>query len=141
MNTTAPSPVERHIAAFEAKDAASEPFSADAELVTPVGQFRGRDEVLGFLRGYWQAFPDGRLEIVRSIAEGPLMSAEGRFTGTHTGPLQTPQGEVPPTNRSVDIRWMAMYEVRGGELTSEHLYFDQMEFLTQLGLASGPGEG
>jgi len=30
---------------------------------------------------------------------------------------------------------MAMYEVSGEELTSEHLYFDQSEFMTQLGLA------
>lgn len=55
--------------------------------------------------------------------------------GTHTSVLQTPEGEVPPTGRRVEIRWTAMYEARGDELVSEHLYFDQVEFLTQLGLA------
>jgi predicted ester cyclase len=57
--------------------------------------------------------------------------------GTHTGVLQTPEGEVPPTGRRVEIRSMVMYEARGDELVSEHLYFDQMELMTQLGLAPG----
>jgi predicted ester cyclase len=129
--------MDRHVAAFNAKDEDAEPWSADAELETPAGQFRGRDQVLGFLRGYWEAFPDARLEIVRSISEGSLTAGEGVFTGTHTGTLRTPAGEVPPTERSVQIRWMGMYEARGDELVSEHLYFDQNEFLTQLGLAPG----
>jgi hypothetical protein len=61
--------------------------------------------------------------------------------GTHTGTLGTPAGEVPPTGRRVEIRWMAMYEVRGDELVSEHLYFDPTEFLMQLGLApAAPAE-
>jgi predicted ester cyclase len=130
--------IARHVAAFNAKDADAEPWSADAELEAPVGQFRGREQVLGFLRGYWEAFPDGRLEIRRLISEGALTACEGVFSGTHTGNLQTPGGEVPPTERTVQIRWMAMYEARGDELVSEHLYFDQNEFLTQLGLAPAP---
>jgi predicted ester cyclase len=127
--------VERHMAAFKAKDADAEPFSADAELMAPGVQLRGREEILGWLRGYWEAFPDARLEIARSIATGPLAAAEGMLIGTHTGTLQTPAGDVPPTGRGVEIRWMAMYETGGDELVSEHLYFDPAEFLTQLGLA------
>jgi hypothetical protein len=41
--------IDRHVAAFAAKDADAEPWSSDAELVTPVGQFQGREQVLGFL--------------------------------------------------------------------------------------------
>jgi predicted ester cyclase len=130
--------IARHVAAFNAKDADAEPWSVDAELEAPVGHFRGRDEVLGFLRGYWDAFPDRHLEIRHSISEGSRTACEGVFSGTHTGSLQTPGGEVSPTERTVQIRWMAMYEARAGELVTEHLYFDQNEFLTQLGLAPGP---
>jgi steroid delta-isomerase-like uncharacterized protein len=130
--------IDRHVAAFAAKDADAEPWSSDAELVTPVGQFKGREQVLGFLKAYWDAFPDARLEIVRSIEDGPLAAAEGKMIGTHSGALRTPEGEVPPTGRSVEIRWMGMYEVRGEELASEHLYFDQAEFMTQLGVTSSP---
>ncbi len=129
--------IERHVAAFEAKDAKAEPFSADAEVVAPGAQLRGREQVLDWLGGYWEAFPDARIEIVRSIESGPIVAAEGRLIGTHTGILRTPEGEVPPTGRHVEVRWMAMYEVPGDELVSEHLYFDPTEFLTQLGLGQG----
>jgi hypothetical protein len=38
----------------------------------------------------------------------------------------------------VDFRWMSSYDVRGEELASEHLYFDQAELLGQLGLMPAP---
>ena len=128
--------VERHIAAFNAKDQDAEPWSADAEIVTPGGRFEGREQVLGFLKVFWDAFPDARLEITRSIEDGALAAAEGMLTGTQTGALQTPDGEIPPTGRRVELRWTAMYEVRGDQLASEHLYFDQVGLMTQLGVMS-----
>jgi predicted ester cyclase len=133
--------VARHLVAFNSKDADAEPFRADANLEAPGVQVRGREQILDFLRGYWEAFPDARLEIVRSIEAGPLAAAEGMLIGTHTGTLRTPEGEVPPTGRGVEICWMAMYEIRGDEIDSEHLYFDPSEFRTQLGLTpTAPAE-
>jgi predicted ester cyclase len=127
--------IQRHVQTFGAKDAEAEPWSADAEMIAPVGQFRGRDQVLGFLGAFWEAFPDVRLEIARLVGEGSLAAAEGMIIGTHSGILRTPNGDVPATGRPVKIRWMAMYEVSGDELNFEHLYFDQSELMTQLGLA------
>ena len=129
--------IDRHVAAFQAKDPDAEPWADNAEMVTPAGRFQGREEILGFLKVYWDAFPDARLEITRLIEDGVLAAAEGMMTGTQTGGLQTPDGEIPPTGRSVEIRWAALYEVRGDEFVSEHLYFDQVEFMTQLGVMSG----
>jgi len=48
--------------------------------------------------------------------------------------FRTPTGEVPATGRLVDFSWMSAYEARGDKLDSEHLFFDQVELLTQLGL-------
>lgn len=134
--------IERHLAAWNAHDGDADPWSADAELVTPDGRARGREQILDWLQGYWDAFPDARNEIVRSIGSGAHVAAEGTMTGTHTGTLATADGDVPPTGRRVEIRWMAMYETAGDEIVSEHSYFDQMQFLTQLGLApAANGEG
>jgi len=36
--------------------------------------------------------------------------------------------------RAVEFRCAAAYEVAGQELASEHLYFDRVELLGQLGL-------
>lgn len=126
--------VERHVEAFNARDADAEPWSEDADFVAPNASMHGREEVLGFLGVFWDAFPDGRLETSRLLAEGSVAAAEGRFIGTHTGVMRTPTGDVAATGRQVDFRWMSSYEVRGDELASEHLYFDQVELLSQLEL-------
>jgi len=126
--------VERHVEAFNARNADASPWSDDANLVAPNGSMHGREEVLGFLGVFWDAFPDGRLETSGLLAEGSAVAAEGRFIGTHTGVMRTPAAEIAATGREVDLRWMSRYEVRGDELASEHLYFDQAELLGQLGL-------
>jgi predicted ester cyclase len=126
--------VEQHVEAFNGRHAEADPWSEDAELTAPGASMRGREEVLGFLATFWDAFPDGRLELSRVFAERSVAAAEGRFIGTHTGVLRTPAGDVPATNRHVELRWMSSYDVRGDELASEHLYFDQVELLGQLGL-------
>ena len=126
--------VERHVEAFNARDADAEPWSDDGELVAPNASMHGREQILGFLGVFWDAFPDGRLETSRLLAEGSIVAAEGRFIGKHTGVMRTPAGDVAATGRDVDLRWMSSYQVRGDELASEHLYFDQAELLGQLGL-------
>jgi steroid delta-isomerase-like uncharacterized protein len=130
--------VERHLEAFNARDADAAPWSEDAEFVAPNASMYGREEVLAFFGVFWDAFPDGRLEASRLLAEGSVAAAEGRFIGTHTGVMRTPEGEVPATGRHVDVRWMSSYDVRGEKLASEHLYFDQAELLGQLGLMPAP---
>jgi predicted ester cyclase len=126
--------VERHVETFNARDVDASPWSEDAELVAPDASMHGRDEVLGFFGVFWEAFPDVRLETSGRIAEGSVVAGEGRFIGTHTGVMRTPAGDIAPTGRGVDVRWMSSYQVRGDELVSEHLYFDQAELLGQLGL-------
>jgi predicted ester cyclase len=126
--------VERHVEAFNAHDADAEPWTEDAEFVAPGASMRGRGDVLAFLGAFWEAFPDGRLELSRVFGDGSVAAAEGRFIGTHNGVFRTPTGDVPATGRPVDFRWMSAYEARGAELASEHLFFDQVELLTQLGL-------
>ena len=126
--------VERHIAAFNARDEAGYPWTADFEFVVPGTTLKGREEGLAFIRGFWEAFPDARLELVRLISEGPVAAGEGTFAGTHTGVMRTPTGEVEPTGRRVEFGWMALYGLAGDSLSSEHLYFDQATLLGQLGL-------
>jgi predicted ester cyclase len=126
--------VERHFEAFNGRRAEADPWAQDAELIAPGASMHGREEVQGFLGAFWDAFPDGRLEVSRVFAERSVAAAEGRFIGTHTGVLHTPTGDVPATSRSVEFRWMSSYDVRGDELASEHLYFDQVDLLGQLGL-------
>lgn len=124
----------KHIAAVNDKDNDAEPWADNAELVAPGGQASGREGVLTFLGVFHEAFPDLRLEVRQLLTDGSAAAAEGTLTGTHDGVLHAPNGDVPPTGRAVELRWAAVYETDGDTLKSEHLFFDQMDFLGQLGL-------
>ena len=124
----------KHIAAVNDRNSDADPWAADAQMVAPGAQVSGRDEVLGFLGVFHEAFPDLRLENVQLVVDGSAAAAEGTLTGTHDGVLHSPGGDIPPTGRRVELRWAAVYATDGDTLKSEHLFFDQMEFLGQLGL-------
>jgi len=124
----------KHIAAINDRDNEADPWAADAELVAPGGQASGRADVIGFLGVFQEAFPNLRLELQKLLVDASDAAAEGTLTGTHDGVLRAPNGDVPPTGRAVDLRWSAVYAIDGDTLKSEHLFFDQMDFLGQLGL-------
>ena len=85
----------------------------------------------------WQgAFPDNRIVTVAIHADDRGGVFEGRFTGTHTGVLPSPAGDVAPTGRSIDGRCCGVYEFEEGKISSFHLYFDQIDLLTQLGISA-----
>lgn len=61
---------------------------------------------------------------------------EATITGTHSGILASPAGNIPPTGRSVSVPFANVLEVRGGKTTSSTLYFDQADLVAQLGIAT-----
>jgi ketosteroid isomerase-like protein len=55
--------------------------------------------------------------------------------GTHTGPLESHDGQsIPATGRRVRLRMADAATVADGVVTSHRFYFDQLELLGQLGL-------
>ena len=129
--------IDQHVDAFNSRTPDTEPWSLKAELVSPGGTFVGREAVLGFLSVFQGAFSDGRLSIHSAVIDGDNASVEGTYRGVHDGILQSPSGPVEQTGRPVSFRWSATYLVQETELVSEHLYFDQLDFLGQLGLLPG----
>src|SRR6188472_723166 len=134
---TARDVILKHIDAVNDRDSDADPWAADAEMTAPGAQVSGRDNVIGFIAVFQEAFPDLRLEIKQLLTDGPAAAAEGIMTGTHDGVFHTPNGDVAPTGRAIALRWAAVYVTEGDTLKSEHLFFDQMDFLGQLGLLPG----
>jgi predicted ester cyclase len=126
-----------HVAAVNDRDIDADPWAADAHMVAPGAEANGREEVLGLLGVFREAFPDLRLELKELLTDGAAAAAEGALIGTHDGVLHTPDGDIAPTGRRVDLRWAAVYATDGDTLKSEHLFFDQMDLLGQLGLLPG----
>ena len=105
----------------------------DVEIVLPGGTtLHGRDQLRDYTEAMWNAFPDGTLAFGAQALGKDAAATEVTFTGTHTGPITTPNGPVPPTGRSVTLRSASILLIRDGLIDAEHIYFDQLEMLAQL---------
>jgi predicted ester cyclase len=126
----------RHDDAFHSQDADGRAAieAPDMEFVMPGGMtLRGHEQVMQAVRAFWDALPDATITAVDQVAVGNVVVAEGTIAGTHNGTFQTPQGEIPRTGNPVSVRYAAVKRFEGDRLVSEHLYFDQLELLQQLG--------
>src|ERR1700709_1926561 len=87
----------KHIDAMNDRDSAADPWAADAEMLAPGGgHAKGREEVLGFLGVFQEAFPDLRLEIKQLLTEGSSAAAEGTLVGNPRRGPPTPRRDVAP---------------------------------------------
>jgi predicted ester cyclase len=113
-------------------------FNSDVVTVEPgAGTIHGLEGFKQYEQAFRRAFPDGRLRLESAVEEGGHIVVEGRFTGTHAGPLAGPAGEIPPTHRPLDLAFADVFEVVGDRVTKHRLYYDQVSFMSQLGLARG----
>jgi predicted ester cyclase len=115
-------------------------MAAGVEWLTPDGALHGRDEVAAYVGTFRTAFPDGRHTIERATEAGGEVAAEGRWTGTHTGVFATPQGDLPPTGRTVTMPFALFVD---GDLDKREarrvaIYMDGMAMAAQLGLIPEP---
>ena len=111
-------------------------YAPDAVAETPdEGTIRGGEAIAAWFTRFTEAFPDASWESSRAHECGDTAVDEGYLVGTHTGSLRLPDGQsVPATGKSVRIRGCDAATVQNGRVTSHRFYFDQMEFLGQLGL-------
>jgi uncharacterized protein (TIGR02246 family) len=113
-------------------------FQPDCEIVFPGALLRGIDQWREFQRMYLEAFPDGSYEVRHNEPVGDIVFVEGVWSGTHTGPLTTPEGELPATGQRVTVPFALVITIRDGRLATVHNYHDRFDFLTQLGLLPAP---
>jgi ketosteroid isomerase-like protein len=122
------------------RSAVRELYADDAVAESPdVGRLVGRDAIADYLVGFSRAFPDLAFAIAAELEAGDTAVDEGYMIGTNTGALTTPDGELPATGRSIRVRSCDVLTVRGGLAVEHRFYYDQLEFLTQLGLGDQQG--
>jgi ketosteroid isomerase-like protein len=117
-------------------DALKALYAPDAIAETPdQGTISGPDAIAAYLGEFMTAFPDASYESSHKHESGPNAVDEGYFVGTNTGPMTGPDGEtIEPTGKSVRARSCDVATVENGVVTSHRFYFDNMDFLQQLGL-------
>lgn len=112
-------------------------FDDTAELQAPGGvQVSGRSGAELFYDTWTDAFPDNVIEAAVVFGAGDHGVQEARFSGTHTGVLRTPSGDIAPTGKGVVSQYAAVLRVQDDKVTSFHIYYDVAAVLVQLGLMS-----
>ena len=91
------------------------------------------DGVRAYFERFATAFPDGRCTDIRVRAGEGFVVGEFTGSGTNTGPLVTPEGELPPTGRRIDIPFCDVHLVRDGLVVRTHRYWDTGTFARQIG--------
>jgi steroid delta-isomerase-like uncharacterized protein len=95
---------------------------------------QGVDEVIPLWQGWATAFPDARATFHSALASDSTVVLEVSWRGTHQGPLQMPQGSIPPTENRIDIRACFVVEVAGDKARLQRHYFDMATMMQQLGV-------
>jgi ketosteroid isomerase-like protein len=130
--------MDRLTEAFTSRDlkAVGECYAENAVVVSPErGEITGRDQIVDYWRPFMEAFPDIDYELLYQHESGNTAIDEGYFTGTNSAPLPLPSGEtLPATGKSIRIRGCDIATVENDLIAEHRLYYDQMEFLGQLGL-------
>jgi steroid delta-isomerase-like uncharacterized protein len=111
-------------------------FAEDCEVIdVPSGMTsRGPDGYKQVILFFEEGFPDSGIEITNLFASENQAVVEFIGRGTNTGSLHMPAGDVPPTGRTVELRFCDVYRVSNGQIVSYRSYYDALGFLQQLGL-------
>ncbi len=113
-------------------------LSDDVEFGSPAGTIKGSAEVRQFLQGYQLGFPDAKFAVSAVYGSGQTAALEGAYSGTNSGPLTSPSGEIPATGKYASVLFVTVLETDGERITGHRAYWDQVGFMAQLGLTPAP---
>ena len=106
----------------------------DVDFRGPGVQMRGRAELIPYLQIFKEAFPDLRRVSSTVVEQGDTAIVELVLEGTHTGPMRSPEGTIPPTGKKVVWKAADFVRVTDGKIAVWHPYWDRVAFAAQLGL-------
>jgi len=114
-------------------DIANQLYTENAERGDPNGSdpARGPQAISKYVAQVRTAFPDFKFEIKQTIVDADDIASHWTCTGTHKGDFLG----IPPTGKRVEINGVALAHVQEGKIVREHVYFDRLDMLQQLGVA------
>ena len=114
----------------------------EATWTVPGARLEGKAQLRPWLELFWQGFSSFGHDLQHLYEDGEdRVICEGVWSGRNDGPLAMPDGShVPPTGREASFRFaIVVAREPGAEVAKDvRLYFDQLEFLAQLGLVPDP---
>ena len=115
-------------------------LNAENAIVEAPGDVRveGREPTTQYAMAWLRAFPDARLTVHNELVDGDWVVQQFTFEGTHEDTLRSPNGDIPATHKRLQGRAVQVFKVEGDSVAETHLYFDQVQIMTQLGLMPEP---
>jgi steroid delta-isomerase-like uncharacterized protein len=104
------------------------------ELIGTGDVYDGPEAVARYFEETRTAFPDQRNELIAMHHADDAVIVEANLHGTHQGPFRG----LPPTGRSFEMRFCAVFVFEDERLVCERVYFDSGTILRQLGIARDP---
>ena len=96
---------------------------------------KGIDAIRKDAENFFKAFPNMKVKFLNLMTKGNTIMGEVRFTGTNSGPLESPNGTIPATSKRIEMNgaFTARANARG-LLVEEHRYYDTASMMRSLGL-------
>lgn len=118
-------------------DAYASGYTADATAYDPQYPelLKGREAIRKDIVDFFTAFPDVQSKVLNIVANGNALAFEVEMSGTHKGPLITPTGTIPATNKHIQMRGGRFMRINSqGQITECNRYYDLAGIMQQLGL-------
>lgn len=131
--------IRRQFDAFNHHDAAAFAacYAADAVIDDPQcpEPLKGTSAITKDIGDWFGSFPDVQARLTRTVIDGSAYAAEWSMTGTHRGPLVTPDGHVPATGKPMQLSVVTIGRIgAGGRIVEERRSYDLAGVMNQLGL-------
>lgn len=97
-------------------------------------KLKGVDDVLTAWKGWATAIPDSRATFQSETVSGNTAVLEITWSGTHSGPLNTGDREIPATGKKIELRAIQVVDVANDRVKSVRQYFDMGTLLDQIGV-------
>ena len=91
------------------------------------------DAYLEIVKGTKAAFPDFTGTIEATATNDDTVAQRIVWEGTHTGPLETPVGPVPPSGNRVRVVSSAWSRFEGDTIREIHFHIDALSLREQMG--------
>jgi steroid delta-isomerase-like uncharacterized protein len=93
----------------------------------------GAEAYVTLCQGWKVALPDVRGTIRGAIATEDQVAQEILWEGTHTGPMETPGGTLPPSGAQISVEASLWIRFDGDKAREVHHYLDVLSLLQQIG--------
>jgi steroid delta-isomerase-like uncharacterized protein len=111
-------------------------FTRDVTFHMKPANVVGIDSAKAFYSNFLTGFSNIQFSIKDVFGQGEKLVKHWNFKGTHTGDFFG----IPATGKAVDLDGSTIVLMRDGKIAEEQDFYDNMDFMTQLGLVPAAGQ-